>query len=150
MREVESGGSCLAPGAAERVRRLADDPGGMRSSMTRRFACILVVCCLLAVVARDAVAGITGNDFQTLPEAARMYYVLGTVDSWGNVSVESLAVKAPAVDAIYGNISRCVIGRKMTQGQVLAIVDKYMRDNPDKWHKDMTNLVWYALREACK
>lgn len=118
--------------------------------MTRRWPCILIVCWLLAVAAREAAAGIKGNDFQALSETARMYYVLGTIDAWGNVGVESLALNAPVVDTLYGDVSRCVTGRQMTQGQGLAIVDKYIRDNPAQWHKDMSILIWYAFREACK
>jgi hypothetical protein len=38
----------------------------------------------------------------------------------------------------------------MTQGQGLAIIDKYIRDNPDKWDRDMSLLIWYAFHEACK
>jgi hypothetical protein len=31
----------------------------------------------------------------------------------------------------------------------VAIVEKFMNDNPSRWHQPMAILVWLALQEAC-
>jgi hypothetical protein len=33
----------------------------------------------------------------------------------------------------------------MTNAQLVAIVDKFLKDNPDKWHLPAAELVWLAF-----
>ncbi len=121
--------------------------------MTRRSPCIVIatLCCLLSVSAEEA-AAITGNEFRRLPDLARMMYAVATIDAWGNVSalIRGKKLSATAVDVVYGDISRCVVGRGMINEQVLAIVDKYLKENPEKWDADMTSLIWNAFVAVCK
>jgi hypothetical protein len=114
--------------------------------------CCMVMCsvALLVLTAGEADA-ITGNKYREYPEHLRMMYVVGVLEGWGFVSntIRGSKLKAPEIDSVFGDISRCAAG-KMTQGQVVEIVDKWMRENPAKWHEEMPDLVWRAFSEACK
>jgi hypothetical protein len=37
----------------------------------------------------------------------------------------------------------------MAYEQTVAIIDKYMQNNPAEWHQSMASLVWVAMNEAC-
>ncbi len=119
--------------------------------MTPRWPCILIVLCSLLAVATEKAAAITGNEFLALSENSRFTYVVGTLDGWGNVwaVMQGANVKAPTIDAMFNDITRCVVERKMTRGQTQAIVEKYLRDTPGKWHEEMAGLIWTAMRVAC-
>jgi hypothetical protein len=120
--------------------------------MTRRWPCILIVaCCLLAVAAKDTAAQLKGNEFQSLPDNSKLMYVVGILDGWDSVrSVMKGEEKAPTLDLMFNSISRCVEDRKMTRRQTFAIVEKFMRDNPAKWHEEMAVLIWSAFNAACQ
>ena len=120
--------------------------------MTRRSRVLVAttICCLLAVA--DEAAATTGNEFRGLSESERAMYVVGTLDGWSNVTsvIREAKLTAPVVDSMYGDISRCLVERRMTRWQTFAIVEKYVRDNPAKWHEMMAGLIWAAMREACQ
>lgn len=42
----------------------------------------------------------------------------------------------------------CITDRPYSQ--ITAIVEKYMKDHPEKWNYDMASIVWTAISEACK
>ena|SRR2546425_432869 len=54
-----------------------------------------------------------------------------------------------ASEAVFERLGRCMSERKMTYAQMVAIVDKHMKDNPAQWHQEMTFLVWTAMKAAC-
>ena len=38
----------------------------------------------------------------------------------------------------------------MTYGQIIAIVEKYMKDHPEAWHYRMASIVFSAVQATCK
>jgi Rap1a immunity proteins len=50
--------------------------------------------------------------------------------------------------AFYRDVTRC-LRKGITYGQITAIVQKYMENNPSQWHYDMASLTWNAVNEAC-
>ena len=100
----------------------------------RRWKWVLllgVMACLLSA-SRPASAGFYGNEFLSQSEDARLHYVIGVVEGWHNTikTIVTSKWQAPDVDRIYGGIVRCVTTRRMTYGQIHAIVEKYMKDHP--------------------
>jgi hypothetical protein len=48
---------------------------------------------------------------------------------------------------ILGGTSECLKGKPY--GQAAAIVDKYMKDHPEEWHKPMAGIVLVAIVSTC-
>ena len=118
--------------------------------MLNRLGIALVTVSLLGASPSAAFA-LSGNDYQKQPELARSMYVAGVIEGWQTLAVMVVERKlqAPEVDTLYFPIVRCV-EKGMTRGQTLAIVDKYMTENPARWHEQMGVLVWMAMTDACR
>ena len=84
---------------------------------------------------------LTGNSFRELGLPAKRKYVAGFIDG---------AFIAPMFDAPKSELrwlERCVTG--MTDEQLVAVVDKWMSENPARWHQSMNMLTFVALKEGC-
>jgi hypothetical protein len=112
---------------------------------------LLVVLCLVAS-AMPAFAGTSGNEYGELPEELRLTYVAGILDAWdilGPMMSEAPAAERTAV-RYFGWLIKCAADKGMTRGQVRAIVDKYLTDNPSEGHMPVAFLIWKAMIAACK
>jgi hypothetical protein len=76
------------------------------------------------------------------PEGQRAY-IMGLLDGWYMAPVFG----APEADKGLTEIERCVEGMKSSQ--VAAIVDKYIRDRPEKWDYDVKDMGYAAVSQAC-
>jgi len=92
----------------------------------------------------------TGNEWRALPMAARTSYVTGVVDNLVDfgAAVRSLvpAEKRTASEKMLVSFEECIVRTPRPPGQLAAIVDKYIKDNPAQWHGRMSGLVFEALR----
>ena len=79
-----------------------------------------------------------GNGYMRASNEAQMGYVMGVVDSLSN------AVSSGA--NYYVPFAECVKGKPAQQ--IKAVVDKYMKGNPQEWHCAMSSLVWTAVLMA--
>jgi len=95
-------------------------------------------------------AAMTGNEWRDLPMAARTSYVTGVVDNLVDVgaAVRSLvpAEKRTASEKMLVSFEDCIARTPRPPSQLVAIVDKYIKDNPGQWHTRMSGLVFEALR----
>lgn len=83
----------------------------------------------------------TGSTYEALTEFERGQYLQGAIDG---MIIGSLA----SGDRQRGEqLGRCISG--MLSNQVLAIVDKYMADNPAQWDQRMNLLTYNAMQGAC-
>lgn len=83
-----------------------------------------------------------GNDYRTHGDSERAEYVMGVLDG---------LLAAPVFGAPKKNLAwleACTVG--MTNDQVTAIVDKYLRENPEQWNEGMNVLVYSAMLGACQ
>ena len=106
---------------------------------------------LLALFAGEA-AAFTGNEYRALTPLARLAYVVGVVDGWDMVSATSRTIEGsmPGWFGVYTDVLECMRSKGMSNGQVHAIVEKYVRENPANWHARGSELVALAMHEACK
>lgn len=84
---------------------------------------------------------ITGNTFRALDPTSKNVYATGLIDG---------ILLAPLYGAPEKNLDSfeaCTIG--MTGQQVVAIFEKYLRDNPDRWHQSMHVIGFSAMKHAC-
>jgi hypothetical protein len=97
----------------------------------------------LILVASSAFAVVTGNDWRSLPESNQTSYVMGVLDGW------SILRKVGVTDDRLSVVD-CYASRGKTYRQNVAIVRKWMDENPADWNYAMSSLVFAALKEACK
>jgi hypothetical protein len=95
-------------------------------------------------------SAMTGNEWRALPTAARTSYVTGVVDNLVDfgAAVRSLvpAEKRTASEKMLVSFEECIVRTPRPPTQLVAIVDKYVKDNPAQWHGRMSGLVFEALR----
>ena len=103
---------------------------------------------LVIVIAVPHAEALTGNEWKRMGEFARQFYVVGVVDAWA--SVASIQKEFPVSGAgVLSRLARCAFEREMTYAQMAAIVEKYMANHPENWHRAMSWLVWEAMNDAC-
>lgn len=122
------------------------------SHSTVRLCCLLslVVC----VLAPSLASGVDGNAWLKLPENVRAGYLVGVFDGWAVLQSEGEAYRKRHSDAVPGYIENVLDGLKdchkgKPPTQLIAIVDKYVKDHPEDWHFSMASLVSVALGEQC-
>ena len=120
---------------------------GVRTLLSRYGWLLLVL--VLAFWPASA-AAMTGNEWRALPVAARSSYVTGVVDNLVDfgAAVRSLvpAEKRTASEKMLVSFEECIAKTPRPPSQLVAIVDKYIKDNPTQWHGRMSGLVFEALR----
>ena len=117
-----------------------------------RLSCLLGV--LVCLLAPSLAHGIDGNAWLKLPENLRAGYLVGVFDGWAYVQSESEAYRKGHPDVAAGFIEGTLDGLKdchkgKPPSQLIAIVEKYMKDHPDAWHYSMGSLVFVAIGEPC-
>ncbi len=106
---------------------------------------VLLISCSVAAASEPAVeiktGFLTGNAYRILSQEARRAYAMGLLDGM------FLAPFFGAKKEKLGWLERCATS--MTDEQIAAIFDKYLRDNPGRWHETMHVLGMVAMKDAC-
>jgi hypothetical protein len=71
-------------------------------------------------------------------------YAMGLIDGM----YLSPAFGAPSSNKVLVEIENCVEGMKSSQ--VAAIIDKYVKDHPEKWDWDVKDTGYNAMLDACR
>ena len=111
---------------------------------------------LAAAVAVSVVAGVapaaalTGAEWQRLPSPARAAYVSGVVDAWvGLVAVqESLGTRDGGI-TVFAEVVACLRDRLVGPDRIVGAVERYVADAPGLRTKDMSDIVFVAVRPLC-
>jgi len=84
---------------------------------------------------------LTGNTFRERTREQKLFYVMGYHDAMMSATMfgAPLSSARELIESI----------KPMDNVQVLAIVDKYLDDHPERWHYSMNALLFEALREVC-
>ncbi len=84
---------------------------------------------------------INGNEYLSLSSDGKVKYAIGFIDG---------LLIAPLFGAPMERLTwleQCTAG--MNSKQIVAILEKYLTDNPEKWHKPMNGLSLKALKKSC-
>ena len=108
-------------------------------------------CVTLLILSVSEATALTGNEYRILQPSQRVTFVLGVFDGWGVMGTISKAVRESegSMTRLFSDIFDCAVTKGMTQGQIQAIVDKYITDHPASWHLGAGQLVFLAMTEAC-
>jgi hypothetical protein len=85
---------------------------------------------------------LTGNDFLRFDSVQQILVVETMLDGF------DFTAYIGANDHLVKNLNACTDG--MTGGQATAVVKKYLNDNPVRWDWQLSNLVFDAMKDACK
>jgi hypothetical protein len=84
-----------------------------------------------------------GNDYLNQSKAVQYGYITGVFDGLFGATIFATPENKNAVDRVYKYT------RQMSLEQIKAIVDKYLKDHPEDWHKPMNYIALVAIGEAC-
>ena len=86
-----------------------------------------------------------------------MFYVKGVLDAWAFIdgmatyaTKEELSAELSLAEGLNHKIVLCLHTRGWEVGQILAVVQKYVTDKPNEWHRQMPDIMFRALSDACK
>jgi O-acetylserine/cysteine efflux transporter len=107
---------------------------------------------VLAALAMTVPAhAMSGAEWRRQPEPAKRAYVDGVIDAWqGVVAVqESVGTRDRGI-GVFADVVSCLRERLILPPQVFAIVARHVEDTPGLLGKDMADIVFSALSEACR
>ena len=110
---------------------------------TRYLALIVTLFLSSASVAES----ISGNQFLDLTENQKGWYFLGVLDAikqTRDTYFEASDLRENEFDRIWES---CISGRPVRQH--LAIVESWLRNNPNRWHEPAIELIFDAERDSC-
>lgn len=84
----------------------------------------------------------TGNTYRNLSDQEKHGYAMGIVDG---IFASPVLFDAPTTEIQW--IVTCVRG--MTSEQLVAILNKYLNENPATWHEPMNLHATLALAKSC-
>jgi hypothetical protein len=120
----------------------------MHTELLLRFTKVLsiLILALSSLTFADEVVSIStgfvsGNTFRALDDVSKNVYTQGVIDGILVSPMYGTPKKNLAV------LEKCTEG--MTGQQLVAIFNKYLKSNPELWHKSMHTLVYRAMNEAC-
>jgi hypothetical protein len=123
----------------------------MTDSVHTRWYCVAVIL-FSGLLAPLSASAVTGNEWRALPASAKTAYVSGVVDSIVDfgMAVRSLVPveKRSGSEKMLVSFEDCIAKTPRPPSQLVAIVDKYVKEHPTQWHARMSGLVFEALR--CK
>lgn len=116
------------------------------------YVAIVLFSSLLAPLWPSSAGAVTANDWRGLPTTAKTAYVTAVVDNLVDFGMAIRSLVPPerrtASEKMLVSFEECVARSSRPPAQLLAIVEKYVKDNPGQWHARMSGLVFEALR--CK
>jgi Rap1a immunity proteins len=83
----------------------------------------------------------TAETFLEMNEADRLVYASGLFDGFGASALFG------ATNETIANLASCT--KDMDSKQVSAIITKYMKDHPEKWHLPASVEAFKALNDVC-
>jgi len=102
---------------------------------------ILVFFILFAHVINTEAQTIDGNMYMKWPKEARSFYIAGICAGIG-IGVGLSEKTDPALSALINHLN------KMTVAKITAIVDKWIKEHPEKWHISMDQLFCLAFIDS--
>ena len=112
--------------------------------MRRSIILLVAGLTVSAVLAEDAPlyeGFVDGHGWRAGDEDEKRVYTIGAIDglSFANIFEADTQMVENFADCIHG----------MSAEQVTAIVQKYLDDNPGKWHQPMNRSVFFAITTSC-
>ena len=86
---------------------------------------------------------LTGQEYLDFDARTQQGYAMGVVDGM----LLAPMFGAPSDAAKLKSLANCIEG--MSNAQVKAIIDKFLKDHPERWNDPMHAVTYTAMMEAC-
>ncbi len=114
--------------------------------MGNSFRCVVLMITFLLSSASVA-ESISGNQFLNLSENQKGWYFLGVLDAMKQTR-DTYFKASEMTESEFDRIwESCISGRPVRQH--LAIVESWLKDNPNRWHESAIKLIFDAERDSC-
>jgi hypothetical protein len=111
------------------------------------LALLLVAVALKSASPQQTVLVVNGmgkaQDFLELSENSKKAFAMGFID--GIYVAPYLG--APDKGEVLVSLQKCVAG--MSNTQLGAIIEKYIKEHPENWHRPLNTEAWTGVMEAC-
>jgi hypothetical protein len=87
---------------------------------------------------------VKASEYLNFDNSAKRVYAMGLLDGM----YLSPNFGAPASNKVLLEIETCVEGMKSSQ--VAAIIEKYVKDHPEKWDWDLKDIGYNAMLDDCR
>jgi hypothetical protein len=84
------------------------------------------------------------SQYLELSSGSQRVYAMGLLDGM----YMSPAFGAPATNKVLLELETCIEGMKSSQ--VAAIIEKYVKDHPEKWDWDLKDTGYNAMLDGCR
>ena len=93
---------------------------------------------------------VRGNDFLQYNNNEKSKYIMGVAD--GLLSSEVYLNKDSAADALSNivKLRECLRTTIDNNNQLVAIVEKYLSNNPEEWSLSMNIIFFESMKDVCK
>ena len=115
-----------------------------KSAYRRRLGRLCLLLVLVLCLEPCSAIAITGNQWRQYSEDAKGFYLTGLFDAWNF----SDALQDASGKVILSSVKPCL--GNMTYDQLIAILDKYMKEHPERWNQQLTLILLPALGGACQ
>ena len=88
-----------------------------------------------------------GREWLGMTDISRMIYIMGIVEGWQGMLSLGEQFGNETTTRLYKRVDTCTI--PMTFNQMRAIVDKYLKENPNTSHLSMESTAWAAFNRVC-
>jgi len=112
------------------------------------FVALLLIAALL-VGGTESAFSLDAQHWQQLPDSAKRYYVLGSVEAWNEAIRFTSDAGEAGLDDILDTVMPCVTQEKRNADHVVDTVQKYINEHHSEWHLEMSIVVFTAVTQTC-
>ena len=86
---------------------------------------------------------IRAENYLHWPTAQQVGYAMGFMDG----IYTSLPITSSKKETPLASLANCIA--EMTPSQISAIIEKHIKDHPDRWHWPLNTMAFNAIHDAC-
>jgi hypothetical protein len=114
----------------------------------RVFVSLLFLILMLGFKAEGAF-GLDAQHWQRLPDAAKRYYVLGSVETWNEAIRFTSDLSEPVLEGMFDQMTPCIQREKLNVDHLLVSVQKYVDDHSSDRGMEMSAVVFTVVSQGC-
>ncbi len=116
---------------------------GTYSSVTALAIGMLVLC-------TNSALSLEAQHWQQLPDSAKRYYVLGSVEAWNEALRFTSDVGEAGLDDMLNTVMPCIAREKLNVNDLVSMLQRYLAENHREWQMEMSAVVFTVISQGCR